>query len=189
MPRGTNPLDRAKVQGRLWTPDINQGQKFCEFYAGDLSTISASGDTITNWADRSRKGYDGSSVNGTPKFSLTSFLGKEGITFSSGQYLTLATNPATATCSCVAVYYPTTISGNQFIAGIGGSGAIANGSSICSNISSNSKWGAYSGSGTTYRSANSGLSIDTPYILIMDGTGAGLDGGTFWMNGVNDGTY
>jgi hypothetical protein len=53
MPRGVSPLDEARLQGRLWTPDTVSPRLW--FDAGDIATISnATG--VSEWRDKSGRG-------------------------------------------------------------------------------------------------------------------------------------
>jgi len=52
MPRGLSDYDSARIQGRLWTPEILRPDAW--FDASDLSTISVSATGISEWRDKSR---------------------------------------------------------------------------------------------------------------------------------------
>lgn len=51
MPRGLSDYDSARIQGRLWTPEILRPDAW--FDASDLSTISVSATGISEWRDKS----------------------------------------------------------------------------------------------------------------------------------------
>jgi hypothetical protein len=57
MPRGVSPLDEARLQGRLWTPDLIRNLFDLWLDAADLSTISAP-NGVDSWRDKSGKGKD-----------------------------------------------------------------------------------------------------------------------------------
>jgi hypothetical protein len=51
MPRGVSPLDEARLQGRLWTPAQMLPSLWLD--GADLSTLSMSGSSVTQWRDKS----------------------------------------------------------------------------------------------------------------------------------------
>jgi hypothetical protein len=54
MPRGVSPLDEARLQGRLWSPN---GLRLGAWYdASDLSTITTVSGGVSDWRDKSGNG-------------------------------------------------------------------------------------------------------------------------------------
>jgi hypothetical protein len=51
MPRGVSPLDEARLQGRLWSPNVFSLGAWYD--AADLSTISAARGVVSEWRDKS----------------------------------------------------------------------------------------------------------------------------------------
>jgi hypothetical protein len=51
MPRGVSPVDEARLQGRLWTPAQVLPSLWLD--GADLSTLSVSGSSVTQWRDKS----------------------------------------------------------------------------------------------------------------------------------------
>jgi hypothetical protein len=51
MPRGVSPFDEARLQGRLWTPAQMLPSLWLD--GADLSTLSMSGSSVTQWRDKS----------------------------------------------------------------------------------------------------------------------------------------
>ena len=51
MPRGVSPVDEARLQGRLWTPAQVLPSLWLD--AADLSSLSMSGSSVTQWRDKS----------------------------------------------------------------------------------------------------------------------------------------
>lgn len=51
MPRGVSPVDEARLQGRLWTPALVLPSLWLD--GADLSTLSVSGSSVTQWRDKS----------------------------------------------------------------------------------------------------------------------------------------
>jgi hypothetical protein len=51
MPRGLSDYDSARIQGRLWTPEVLRPDAW--FDASDISTISVSATGISEWRDKS----------------------------------------------------------------------------------------------------------------------------------------
>jgi len=53
MPRGVSPLDEARLQGRLWSPE--ELRPLAWFDASDLSTLTLGASGITAWRDKLRR--------------------------------------------------------------------------------------------------------------------------------------
>jgi hypothetical protein len=68
MPRGVSPVDEARLQGRLWTPAQVPLSLWLD--GTDLSTLSASGNSVTQWRDKSGFGR-----NATTSVRAPAFLG------------------------------------------------------------------------------------------------------------------
>jgi hypothetical protein len=51
MPRGISPVDEARLQGRPWTPALVLPSLWLD--GADLSTLSVSGSSVTQWRDKS----------------------------------------------------------------------------------------------------------------------------------------
>jgi hypothetical protein len=87
MPRGVNIVDEAKLQNRLWTPEILRPALWLD--ANDLSTISiATG--ISQWRDKSGNGRHVSQGTGgtQPTFTSNGLNGLPVLSFNGSQYLT-----------------------------------------------------------------------------------------------------
>ena len=54
MPRGLNPYDEARLQGRLWSPDVLRPSVW--FDAADLSTLTLVSGDASEWRDKSGNG-------------------------------------------------------------------------------------------------------------------------------------
>jgi hypothetical protein len=54
MPRGLSDYDSARIQGRLWTPEVLRPAAW--FDAADLSTVTNTADGVSAWADKSGNG-------------------------------------------------------------------------------------------------------------------------------------
>jgi hypothetical protein len=80
MPRGTNALDEARLQMRLWTPAIERPAVWLD--AADQGTITiATG--VSEWRDKSGNGANATQATAAnqPAYSITGFFGLPGITF------------------------------------------------------------------------------------------------------------
>ena len=92
MPRGLNPYDEARLQGRLWTPNVVRPALWLD--ASDLSTITvATG--VSEWRDKSgneRNFSQGTSAN-QPDFTPNRLNGNPAVSFNGSQWLT---SPAAA---------------------------------------------------------------------------------------------
>jgi hypothetical protein len=67
MPRGVSPLDEARLQGRLWTPN---GLRLAAWYdASDLSTITTVSGAVTNWRDKSGNGRNLTGLSSRPTYT------------------------------------------------------------------------------------------------------------------------
>ena len=51
MPRGVSRYDEARLQGRLWTPDLLRPALWLD--AADLSTVTVIGGAVSEWRDKS----------------------------------------------------------------------------------------------------------------------------------------
>lgn len=84
MPRGVGlnwVYDEARLQGRLWTPDVLRPTLSLWLDAADISTISASTNLIAEWRDKSGNGRNATTTVRSPSFTQDVTNGLSGITF------------------------------------------------------------------------------------------------------------
>lgn len=91
MPRGTSPLDEARLQGRLWTPAANPELLTAWWKFNDIATISTVSGAVTQVLDKSGKGrtlFDTQATGSRrPTYSQSSMRGNGGVTFAAAQFL------------------------------------------------------------------------------------------------------
>lgn len=110
MPKGVNSYDEARLQGRLWTPQLLAGNLSFWFDASDASTITLVSGAVSQWNDKSGNGRNATQATSTnrPAYSLTSFKGKPGLTFvkATPSWLDTAafTSPATSNFAGVIIW-------------------------------------------------------------------------------------
>ena len=88
MPRGTDRYDEARLQGRLWTPDVLRGSGALEFWvdASDLSTIStATG--VSQLRDKSGKGRHWAQATGASQPTLGSINGRPALAHTTSHWM------------------------------------------------------------------------------------------------------
>ncbi len=85
MPRGVSPLDEARLQRRLWTPDLLPAPFRPNLWldAMDLSTITA-GTGVSGWRDKSGRANNAAMATtaNQPTYQPTGFLGGPTLRFS-----------------------------------------------------------------------------------------------------------
>lgn len=174
MPRGIDPRDSAYLQGRLWTPAVLRPAAW--WNAADLSTISHSGGTISQWRDSSGNGRHASGGTAT----LQTQNGLNACYFSGTGPMSIS-SAGNQKISIIAAVTPGTNTG-----GTGYKGICANesGGSMLLARTNNLAWGTFGGgpepsTGTIL--SDNGLK----YILVIDG----LSSGSFFENGSAVGTY
>jgi hypothetical protein len=94
MPRGVSPLDEARLQGRLWTPDQLRTALWLD--AADLSTISVATGAST-WRDKSgNQRHFTQGAGGTqPTLTPNGLNGLNVLSFNGSQWLTSVNTAAT----------------------------------------------------------------------------------------------
>jgi len=94
MPRGVSPLDEARLQGRLWTPDQLRTALWLD--AADLSTISVTTGAST-WRDKSgNQRHFTQGAGGTqPTLTPNGLNGLNVLSFNGSQWLTSVDTAAT----------------------------------------------------------------------------------------------
>ena len=87
MPRGVSPLDEARLQGRLWTPDQLRTALWLD--AADLSTISVT-TGISQWRDKSgnQRHFTQGAVGTQPTLTPDGLNGRNVLSFNGSQWLT-----------------------------------------------------------------------------------------------------
>ena len=108
MPRGISRYDEAKLQSRLWTPDILGASLVCWYDADDLSTIAVS-TGVSEWRDKSGNGRNLSQSTGSqqPALNIGDFNGRNSISFTkaSSQSLALTNFPTTGLTGGLGVHF------------------------------------------------------------------------------------
>jgi|694.fasta_scaffold103771_4 hypothetical protein len=79
MPRGANKYDEARLQRRLWSPF--QLRPALWFDASDISTLSFSGNNLTEWRDKSGNGRNASPSVNPPTLATNLLNGLNVISF------------------------------------------------------------------------------------------------------------
>lgn len=98
MPRGTNLVDSARIQGRLWTPQTSTLAVKSWYDCSDISTLTVS-TRITEWRDKSGNGWHLANATNGPSLTQN---GKNGLavayfdnkTLSTASAFTLTGNPS-----------------------------------------------------------------------------------------------
>jgi hypothetical protein len=71
MPRGVSPLDEARLQGRLWTPELLRPSMVFWHDTARIESLSRSGSTVTNIRDLSGRGINLATSGSAPGYSAT----------------------------------------------------------------------------------------------------------------------
>lgn len=174
MPRGIDPRDSAYLQGRLWTPAVLLPSAW--WNAADLSTISHSGGTISEWRDSSGNGRHASGGTAT----LQTQNGLSACYFSGTGPMSIS-SAGTQDISIIAAVKPGTNTGAY-------KGICANESSgsMLLGRTNNLAWGTFDFTPGAQPSTGTVLSDNgLKYILVMDG----LNSGSFFENGIGVGSY
>ena len=86
MPRGVSPLDEARLQGRLWSPN---GLRLGAWYdAADLSTLALASDVsgqVTNWQDKSGNGRNLTAMAARPTYAANGLNNRPALNWPGGQ--------------------------------------------------------------------------------------------------------
>lgn len=100
MPRGLNPYDEARIQGRLWHPRLLGGNFYAGFSANERSSVViTSGSSVNTWRDFSGNGRDVSTAGTKPTFVENSLNSRPALLFSTSPLSSTATLPAGSTYS------------------------------------------------------------------------------------------
>jgi len=84
MPRGVSPLDQARLQGRLWSPNVFRLAAWYD--AADLSTITTLSGAVTDWRDKSGNGRNlTASVGQRPTYTASGFNNRPAINYGAAQ--------------------------------------------------------------------------------------------------------
>jgi len=67
MPRGVSPLDEARLQGRLWSPNVFRLAAWYD--AAELSTITTVSGAVTDWRDKSGNGRNLTGMTSRPTYA------------------------------------------------------------------------------------------------------------------------
>jgi hypothetical protein len=154
------------------------------WYRPEDLTSYAAGDPITTWPDASGNGFAATNVSGAAPFKVASSIGGlPGASFQGTRHLRhLIGDYATSTIFAV-IQQTNTLSGYRgvFYAGA----ATSAGTMMLANLNTANKWGVYT---TVEQAAATQLTAaNTPILLSMVDNGA--SGGTFYTNGVSNGTW
>jgi hypothetical protein len=80
MPRGVSPLDEARLQGRLWSPDALRLGAWYD--AADLATIATASGAVTDWRDKSGNGRNLTAVSTQrPTYTASGFNNRPAINY------------------------------------------------------------------------------------------------------------
>jgi hypothetical protein len=85
MPRGVSPLDEARLQRRLWSPN---GLRLGAWYdAADLATIATASGAVTDWQDKSGTGRNLTQSTATqrPTYTANGFNNQPAIDYGAAQ--------------------------------------------------------------------------------------------------------
>ena len=85
MPRGVSPLDEARLQGRLWSPDALRLGAWYD--AADLATIATASGAVTDWRDKSGNGRNltQSTAAQRPTYTANGFNNRPAINYGAAQ--------------------------------------------------------------------------------------------------------
>jgi hypothetical protein len=84
MPRGVSPLDEARLQGRLWSPDALRLGAWYD--AADLATIATASGAVTDWRDKSGNGRNLTAVaTQRPTYTANGFNNRPAINYGAAQ--------------------------------------------------------------------------------------------------------
>jgi len=80
MPRGVSPIDEARLQGRLWSPDA---LRLAAWYdAADPATIAMASGAVTDWRDKSGNGRNLTAVSTQrPTYTANGFNNRPAINY------------------------------------------------------------------------------------------------------------
>jgi hypothetical protein len=80
MPRGVSPIDEARLQGRLWSPDALRLGAWYD--AADLATIATASGAVTDWRDKSGNGRNLTAVSTQrPTYTANGFNNRPAINY------------------------------------------------------------------------------------------------------------
>jgi hypothetical protein len=83
MPRGVSPLDEARLQGRLWSP--NALRLGAWYDAADLATIATVSGAVTNWRDKSGNGRNLTPMATRPTYTENGLNNRPALSWAGGQ--------------------------------------------------------------------------------------------------------
>ena len=183
MPRGFSDYDTARIQGRLWTPEVLRPAAW--FDAADQSTTTIS-TGVSEWRDKS--GNSRNAVQATsssqPAYSSFGAQGRPSLQFDGNDDTLTLSSPGSTKQSIAVAIIPTAASGGSGYRGITATEGGPNnnvGTMMLASVNAG-MWGTYSSSDVA---STVTLTANTPYILVMAGTATG----TFFTSGANSGTY
>jgi hypothetical protein len=126
MPRGTDRYDEARLQGRLWTPDVLRGPNLKQWFeALDFSGTIATG--VSQWNDLSGNGFHATQPTALnqPTWLPSGLNGRPTLYFNGG--MALASTPSTITSTTLAAFVVASMSAStmgygRLISAAGGPG-------------------------------------------------------------------
>ena len=85
MPRGLSPVDEARLQGRLWSPNVFRLGAWYD--AADLATIATASGAVTDWRDKSGNGRNltQSTAAQRPTYTANGFNNRPAINYGAAQ--------------------------------------------------------------------------------------------------------
>jgi hypothetical protein len=84
MPRGVSPLDEARLQGRLWSPNVFRLAAWYD--AADLATLVTESGAVTDWRDKSGNGRNLTAVAmQRPTYTANGFNNRPAINYGAAQ--------------------------------------------------------------------------------------------------------
>ncbi len=89
MPRGVSRLDEARLQRRLWTPDLARPALWLD--AADLSTLSVGASGVDTWRDKSGNARDATTTVRRPAFLANALNGLPAVNFTASSATKLDT--------------------------------------------------------------------------------------------------
>lgn len=110
MPRGVSIVDQARIAGRLWSPIVLR--PYAWYDASDLSTVTTSGTTVTEWRDKMQNRNLANASGRTPELLYPRWTDLPVMSLSSTAYFTSQTQISSywnsTTFSCMFVSRPIT---------------------------------------------------------------------------------
>lgn len=144
----------------------------------------SNGSAVSSLIDLSGNGYDASQTTGSkqPTYQQSVFGGQPSIRFDGSDDQLIHTASNTSSCVIIAAYQ--TRSSQDFYRGIVALGPADEGGTMLLSVVNAGNWGTFT---TSQQQANTLVSTSTPSILTLKDDAS--NGGTFFLNGSNDGTW